>query len=95
MVEAEVKRADDAERLVIAALVEASLSIVAEAVVRLVIVPVEVVNCEIVPEAEVRSAMVVVANVVLPKTTRLPCAVRFPCTSARKFRFSIHVEPFQ
>jgi hypothetical protein len=62
--------------LVIAALVEASLSIVAEAVVRLVIVPVDEVSEAIEPDAEVRPAMlaveiVVVARVDVPVTTKV------------------------
>ena len=60
-----------------------TVSAVAEAVLRVV--------CPV----TVRVEAVVVASVVVPTTVSLPFVLKFPCASARKLRFSAHVEPFQ
>jgi hypothetical protein len=38
---------------------------------------------------------VVVASVEVPTTVSFPFVLRFPCASARKFKFSVHAVPFQ
>lgn len=43
----------------------------------------------------VRSVIVVVARVDVPKTRSVPDAERFPCGSAVKLRLSTHAVPFQ
>jgi hypothetical protein len=42
-----------------------------------------------------REEIVVVASVEVPKTSKFPDVVAFPCPSTKKLRFSVHADPFQ
>ena len=44
---------------------------------------------------EVRAVAVVVARVEVPAIANVPLALRFPCASAKKLRFSVQALPFQ
>ena len=78
---------------------------VVSVVVKLVIVPVDDVSVVIVPDVAVRvlipavfavrSVIVVVARVELPKTNKFPVVVELPNASTKELRFSVQSKPFQ
>ena len=86
VMDASVATREEKNPLVLVELVEKRLVAVraeAEAVLR--VVWLETVSIE----------TVVVASVEVPSTVNLPFVRRFPCGSAKKFRFSVQAAPFQ